>query len=132
MPKQARTDASTLVGWTNICMADQVDIPHRLDSHHPDQSVVDFISPECDARCHFGFKLAERHVRLMPTIVRYHAAVGVGRGVDDLQDDRVLASTAKANVSHAGYLTRSAERGEWLRPSGEVLNEIATQLSAAT
>ena len=68
----------------------------------------------------------------MPTIVRYHATVGVGRGVDDLQDVRVLASTAKANVSHAGYLTRAAERGEWLRPSGEVLNDIAAQLSAAT
>jgi hypothetical protein len=40
-------NASTLVGRTNVWMADQVDIPHRLDAHHPDQNFVDFISPEC-------------------------------------------------------------------------------------
>jgi hypothetical protein len=118
MAKQTCANASTLVGRTHVCMADQVDIPHRLDAHHPDQNVVDFISPGCDACRHFGFKLAERHVRLMPTIVRYHPAVSVGRGVDDLQDDRAFVRTTEANLGHGGCLTRSADRGELHRLKG--------------
>ena len=86
-------------------MADQIHIPNRLDAHHADQNIVDFVSPECDAGRQFGFEFAARHVGLMPTILRYHAAVGVGRGVDDLQYHRVLVAAAGANHGQSGCLT---------------------------
>jgi hypothetical protein len=64
-------------------MADQVDVLHRLDAHHPDQRSVRLVAPEHDACGDLTLQLLPVDVRLAPAILRDHPAVGLCGCVDD-------------------------------------------------
>jgi hypothetical protein len=93
-------------------MADQIDVIQRLNAHHTDQGAVHVVAEERDPGCDLVIEFGRRHVRLAPAIVGYHGAIGLGGGVDDLQNSLALLGNAAPNprVAHVVNLAIQGAR----------------------
>ena len=90
MRDQLRADAAALLAGQDVGVADQVDVSHRLDTHHAEQHAIHFITPEFDPGGDLAVELPRRHVWLVPAIVGNHAPVRLGSGLDDREYRRAL------------------------------------------
>src|SRR6185437_4240407 len=66
--EQRAADTESLPGRSHVRVADQLDVLHRLDAHYPGQLAVDLAPPERDPGGDRFVELAQREVRLVPTI----------------------------------------------------------------
>jgi hypothetical protein len=105
--EQRPADAAALVAGDHVGVADEVDVADGLDAHDPEQRAVVLIGPERHAGRDLALEVGHRHVRLVPAVGGDHAAVGLGGGVDDLEDRVSLVLAAGPDRRHAPHCTGS-------------------------
>jgi hypothetical protein len=100
--QQLAADAAALVGGGDVRVADQGDVADGLDAHDAEQLAAGLSAPEGDPGGDLFLELAPCHVRLVPAVGGDHAAVGLGRRVDDGEDGGALVVAARPDAAHDG------------------------------
>jgi hypothetical protein len=102
VPQQLPADAAALGGGGDVRVADEVDVADGLDPHDAEQLAAGLGAPEGDPGGDLVLELALRHVGLVPAVGGDHAAVGLGRRVDDAEDGGALVVAARPDAAHDG------------------------------
>ena len=108
--EQRTADAGPWLAGQDVRVADQVDVADGLDPHHAEQLAVRLVAPERDSGGDLAVELLGGHVRLVPAILRDHAAVGLGGRVDDREDRAALVVTAGPDGAHRANLATAPQR----------------------
>src|SRR5258708_28212619 len=106
MMEQRGADAAPLAAGQDVGVTDQIDVAHRLDTHHTDQFALSLIAPEFDSGGDFAVELPQGHIGFVPPIGRDDATIGLGGSVDDGENGPVFVGATAADVAH-GFKSRS-------------------------
>src|SRR5439155_22145555 len=102
MLQQRAANPVPLARGEYVSVADQINVPYRLDAHDPDQRAFRLVAPETDLGGDLALQFAKRHVRVVPAIVGDHAAISLGTSIDDGEDDRTLVISTRSDAAHRG------------------------------
>src|SRR5258708_33376523 len=138
MPQQRAADAVPLIAGQNVCVTYQINIAHRLNAHDADQGTIILAAPERHAGGDLAVQLALRHIGIVPSIGRDHAAIGFGRSIDYREDHRpiILATGSdRAHRASPGYARQRPVSAASMigvpTASGEVITDSGWNCTAA-
>src|SRR5258708_32622576 len=77
MMEQRGADAAPLAAGQDVGVTDQIDVAHRLDTHHTDQFALSLIAPEFDSGGDFAVELPQGHIGFVPPIGRDDTTIGL-------------------------------------------------------
>src|SRR5215831_14332299 len=99
MGDQRAADPVPLTRGKHIRVANEIDVAYPLNTHHSCklQSFSVFATYEIDLRRNLRAKLGSRHVRLVPAICRNHAAIFLGRRIDDREHPFKVAFSTRSH-----------------------------------
>src|SRR5580698_7100282 len=119
MADECRAYAATLIAWSNVGMADEINIAYWLNTHHADYVALAVIGPKGDSRGNFRIQLQQTHIGVVPSIGWNDASVGFGRCIDNLRNYQAFVFAARADRVHGARLIAGrASRMEVIRSSG--------------
>ena len=92
--EQCAANAALLIAGQYVSVTNEIDVAHRLKSHHADEPALLLIAPERYAGGDLLIELRRWHVGNVPSIGGDHPAIGFGSSIDDREDRRTLAGVA--------------------------------------
>ena len=98
MAQQRLADAFALLRWRDIRVAHERHVALVLQAHDAEHAALFLRHPEHHVGADLPRQLLRRHVRLVPAIRGYHAAIGLGRGIDDGEHLRSVGRAREPDV----------------------------------